>query len=182
MVTDQIPHPDTEEQPAVTPTGFARWSELLVAAAVIVIGIVILVQAQDIRVTRTVQVSPRIVPQIIGTGMILVGLWYALDIYRKPHVLSAGEDDEDVDITADVNWRVLIAISAGLLLSAVLMRPGGFIVASTTLFTIASTAMGSRNVLANAVIGAVLGTIVFFVFDSWLGVRLPNGIFEPLLD
>lgn len=182
MVTDQIPHPDHDEQPSVVPTGFARWSELLVAAGVIVIGIVILVQTQDIRVMRTVQVSPRIVPQIVGTGMILVGLWYGWDIYRKPHVLSAGEDDEDVDITADVNWRVLIAISAGLLLSAVLMRPGGFIVASAALFTISSTAMGSRNVPVNALIGVVLGTIVYFVFDSWLGVRLPSGILGPLLD
>lgn len=183
MVTDQIPHPDDEHQPEVIPTGFARWSEMLVAAALVIVGIVILVQTQDIRVVRAMsQVSPRMIPQVVGTGLILVGLWYAWDIYRHPHVLSAGEDDEDVDISADANWKVLIAISVALLASAVLMRPGGFIVASATLFTISSTAMGSRNVLKNAIIGTILGTIVFFVFDSWLGVRLPIGIFEPLFD
>lgn len=184
MALDDLTPPGLDEtQEEITPTGWARWSEMLLAAAVIVIGIVILVETQQIRVVRAMsQVSPRAIPQIVGTGMILVGLWYAWDIWKKPHVLSAGEDDEDVDIDAPTDWAVLFWISVGLLIAAFLMRPAGFIIASAIIFTFASTAMGSRRVILNAVIGLALGGLVFLIFDGWLGVRLPDGILAPLLD
>lgn len=184
MALDDLTPPALDEaHNEVTPTGWARWSEMLVAIGVIAIGIIILVETQQIRVVRAMaQVSPRAIPQIVGTGLVLAGLWYAWDIWRHPHVLTAGEDDEDVDIEAPTNWMVLFWISVGLLVSAILMRPAGFIIASAILFTVASTAMGSRKIVLNAVIGLVLGSVVFFVFDGWLGVRLPDGILEPLLD
>lgn len=184
MAMDDLTPPALDEsRDEVTPTGWARWSELLIAAGVIAIGIIILVETQQIRVVRAMsQVSPRAIPQIVGTGLVLAGLWYAWDIWRKPNVLTAGEDDEDVDIDAPTNWGILFWISVGLLVFAVLIRPAGFIIASAILFTVSSTAMGSRKIILNAVIGLVLGAIVFFVFDGWLGVRLPDGILEPLLD
>ena len=72
MALDDLTPPGLDEtQEEITPTGWARWSEMLLAAAVIVIGIVILVETQQIRVVRAMsQVSPRAIPQIVGTGMI----------------------------------------------------------------------------------------------------------------
>src|SRR5699024_10694534 len=119
---------------------------------------------------------------IIGSGLVLTGIWYAYDIWRKPNVISAGEDDEDVDIDAPTDWAVLGWIGGGLVIYALLMQPAGFIVASGAMFAVASTAMGSRKIVLNAVIGLVLGAVVFFVFDGWLGVRLPDGILAPIFD
>lgn len=178
---DMAPSPDDED--VYVPTGLARWSELLIPVALIIAGIVILVQTQDIRVIRSMsQVSPRAIPNLVGGGLIVIGLWYAVDIIRKPHVLTAGEDDEDVDIDAPTDWGVLGIIGVGLAIFALLIGPAGFIIASAILFAISSTAMGSRRIIANVLIGLILATLIYLVFDTWLGVRLPAGILESILD
>ena len=181
MVMDDLTPPALDEHKEEIPTGWARWSELLLAAALIVIGIVILIQTQDIRVVRAMsQVSPRAIPNLVGACLIAVGLWYALDIVRNPNILSGGEDDEDVDVDAPTDWKVLGLIAVALAAFALLMKPAGFIIASAALFTISSTAMGSRKLPLNALIGLIVATIIYIGFDIWLGVRLPGGITESI--
>lgn len=157
------------------PKGWERWIELVVAIAVILVAVTILWLARDFRAPRSVRVSPRVFPQLVGIGMLLVGVWYVVDIVRNPNSLSAGEDSEDVDITADANWLTLGLVALGLTAFALLVQPAGFAIAAAVMFTICSTAMGSKNVVMNAVIGLVLGVAVYLVFDTWLGVRLPEG-------
>lgn len=155
--------------------GFERWSELIVAAGIIIAAIGVLWLARDFRVPVGVRISPKLFPQLVGSGMLLVGVWYVIDIIRTPNQLSGGEDSEDVDITADADWVTLILIGIGLTAFALLVEPAGFAIAAGVMFAICSTAMGSKNVLLNLVIGLALGMAVFIAFDSWLGVRLPNG-------
>jgi putative tricarboxylic transport membrane protein len=157
-------------------TGWQRWAEMLVAVTVIILGIVILIETQDIRVTRAMaRVSPRAIPQIVGVGLVALGIWYALDVYRTPHAASGGEDSEDVDPQATTDWTVIAVIAVGLALFALLISEAGFVLASAALFAVSAFAMGSRRVLADLAIGIVLGTAIFLLFDSWLGVRLPEG-------
>lgn len=157
------------------PTGWQRWMELVVAIAVIAVAILILWLAKDFRAPRSVRISPRVFPQLVGIGMLLTGVWYVVDVVRHPNALSAGEDSEDVDITADANWTTLILVALGLTAFALLVQPAGFAVAAATMFAICSTAMGAKNILLNVGIGLALGLAVFLVFDTWLGVRLPEG-------
>lgn len=157
------------------PTGWERWSELIFSIGVIVVAIVILWLAKDFRVPRSVRVSPKVFPQIIGIGMLLIGVWYTIDVIRTPNRLSGGEDSEDVDIEADANWVTLFFVALGLTAFALLVEPAGFAIAAATMFAICSTAMGAKNILVNVAIGLVLGVAVFVVFDTWLGVRLPEG-------
>lgn len=158
--------------------GFARWSELIVAGIVIAGALLILWLARDFREPRSATVSPKVFPQFIGVGMLLVGVWYVIDIIRVPNTLSAGEDSEDVDITAEADWITLFFVGVGLTAFALLVEPAGFAIAAGTMFAICSTAMGSKNLVMNVVIGMALGFAVFMVFDYWLGVRLPNGWLE----
>lgn len=153
-----------------------RWGELLIAAVVIVLGVVVLIQTQDIRITRAVaRVSPRAIPQFVGGGLVLVGIWYVIDIMRAPHPIGGGEDAEDIDPDATTDWGVIAIIAVALVIFALLIERAGFIIASTLMFTISSMAMGSRRYVHNLVFGAILATAVFLVFDTWLGVRLPEG-------
>jgi putative tricarboxylic transport membrane protein len=157
-------------------TFWERWGELLVAAGVIILGIVVLVETRDIRITRAVaRVSPRAIPQIVGAGLVVVGLWYAVDIIRSPHLPGGGEDSEDVDLAAETDWRAIVIIAVGLVFYAALMKPAGFVVASAVLYLLSTFAMGSHRYLRNALIGIVLAVVVYYVFDGWLGVRLPTG-------
>lgn len=158
-----------------------RWGELVVAIGVLVLGIVVLVQTQDIKVRQGVVVSPRIIPNIIGGGLVAVALWYAIDIVRSPHRETGGEDAEDVDPEASTDWRVLGIIAVALVVYAALMEYAGFILASAALYTISAFAMGSSRIIRNAAIGLVLGTAIFALFDGWLGVRLPTGWLEELV-
>lgn len=155
--------------------------ELVVAAAIIIVAIVILWLAKDFRIPRGVRVSPKVFPQLVGIGMLLVGVWYVIDVVRNPATLSAGEDSEDVDITKDADWGTLILIAIGLTAFALLVQPAGFALAAAVMFAITSTAMGSKSIFLNALIGVVLGLLVFLVFDTWLGVRLPEGWLAPIL-
>ena len=174
MVIDQ--ESEMPRAPEAPPTGWTRWSELLVAAAVIALGIVVLVQTQDIRITRAVaRVSPRAIPQVVGVGLVVLGAWYALDIVRRPHVAGGGEDSEDVDPEAPTDWTVIAILAVALALFAALISHAGFVLASAVMFTVAAFAMGSRRVLADLAIGVVLATAIFLVFNGWLGVRLPEG-------
>ena len=157
------------------PKGFERWSELIVAGVIIVAAIAMLWLARDFRIPPGVRISPRIFPQLVGSGMLLIGVWYVIDIFRTPNQISGGEDSEDVDVDADADWLTLILIGIGLTAFALLVEPAGFAIAAGVMFAICSTAMGSKNILLNIVIGLALGMAVFIAFDSWLGVRLPNG-------
>lgn len=176
---EEPPEPSAGDEQELT--FWQRWGELFVAVGVVVLGVVILVETQDIRMRQGVVVSPRIIPQIVGGGLVLIGLWYILDVIRGPHIGGGGEDDEDVDPAAETDWAVLGIIAAGLVAYAALMEYAGFIPASAVLFLIAAFAMGSSNVLRDIIIGLVLGTAIFLLFDGWLGVRLPEGWLESLL-
>lgn len=160
------------------PQGFARWSELIVAGFVIVAAIVILWLARDFRIPPGVRISPRVFPQLVGAGMLIIGVWYVIDIIRTPNRLSGGEDSEDVDLNSDADWVTLIIMGIGLTAFALMVEPAGFAIAAGTMFAICSTAMGSKNIFLNVVIGMALGFVVFIAFDYWLGVRLPNGWLE----
>ncbi len=70
---------------------------------------------------------------------------------------------------------MIAVIAVGLALFALLISEAGFVLASAALFAVSAFAMGSRRVLADLAIGIVLGTAIFLLFDSWLGVRLPEG-------
>ncbi|MDQ4044980.1 MAG: tripartite tricarboxylate transporter TctB family protein, partial [Chloroflexota bacterium] len=150
--------------------------EMFVALGVLALGIVMLVETQDIRVRQGVVVSPRIIPQIVGAGLVSVAVWYGIDVIRGPRRGAAGgEDSEDVDPEAKTDWSVIGIIAIGLVAYAALMEGVGFIVASAVLFVISAFAMGSRHIVRDVVIGAVLAVGIFLLFDRWLGVRLPEG-------
>lgn len=161
--------------------GVERWSELGVAIGVLLLGAAVLWFTRDIRVGRSVVVSPRLFPNIVGTGLVIAGIWYIVDVIRHPHTISGGEDSEDVDIDAPTSWTTLLFVGIGLTAFALLVKPAGFALAAGAMFTICATALGERRVWVSAVIGLALGLAVHVVFDSWLGVRLPPGLLDGIL-
>lgn len=174
------------EQPSVTPAAdtvpeASRWSriaELLVALGVVVLGVVVLVQTQDIRVARAMaRVGPRVIPTVVGGGLILIGLWYAISILRGS-VASIGADSEDVDPTLPPDWATLGGIGVALAVYAVTIERLGFIIASALLFVITAFSLGSRSYLRDAAIAILIAVGVYVAFSTGLGVRLPEGVLE----
>lgn len=171
------PEADTarEAHRAEPMTFWQRWAEMLIAAIVIALGVIVLVETQSIREAGALSaVSPRAIPRLMGAALIVVGLWYAFDIIRNP-TTGQGEESEDVDPEAKTDWSVIGIIGLGLICYALLMENAGFIVASAVLFSISAFAMGSRRYPRDISIAIVLSVAIFLLFDTWLGVRLPPG-------
>jgi len=159
----------------------SRWvhyAEILVAIGIAAMGVVILIDLQDIRVPRAFSsVGPRVFPTVVGWGLVIIGVWYAIDILRGD-TAAPSADSEDADPTLPADWVVMGGIALSLVAYALLMEPAGFVVASAVLFVAATFSMGSRSYVRDIVIGVAVSLITFLAFSEWLGIRLPNGILE----
>ncbi len=181
------PDPPPEQSPArpadgasPNPSRWSRITELLVALAVIALGIVVLIQTQDIRVARAMaRVGPRVIPTIVGGGLVLIGIWYAISILRGS-VAGIGADSEDVDPTLPPDWATIGGIGVALLVYMLAIERLGFIIASALLFVITAFSMGSRSYLRDVTLAIVIAVGVYVAFSTGLGVRLPEGVLSGL--
>jgi putative tricarboxylic transport membrane protein len=163
------------------PRSWTRLAETGVALLVLILGIIVLLESRDIRVPRALTVvGPRNIPIIVGVGLIIVGIWYALDVLMGDVAAPSG-DSEDADPTLPADWGVLAQLAVVLIVYAALMEPAGFILASAWLFLGTAFAMGSRRYAGDACLGLALGIASYLVFSEWLGIRLPGGFLEGIL-
>ncbi len=86
------------------------------------------------------------------------------------------EAGEDVDLTVKDNLRPVVVIACGLALGAVLMRPAGFVIASTVIFLTVAMAFGSRHRLRDLAVGLTLSLIAYLSFTRLLDLTLPAGL------
>jgi putative tricarboxylic transport membrane protein len=161
---------------ARTPTGTAGRAELVVAGLVTAVGVVVLVDALRIAGPATSNaVGPRFVPVVVGTLLVLVGGWLAVDVLRG----RTGEPDagEDVDLSRPSDWRTIVLLAAAFGGHVLLIRPAGWPVAGAVLFWGTVAALGSRAWLRDGAVSAALAVLVYLVFARGLGVGLPAGPF-----
>ena len=166
-------HPDT---PSPRHPVIPRLGETLLALAVVVFGLLIIWQTTLIRLTPAYsKVGPRVIPYIIGAGLVLVGIWLAIEA-RTGRGVTGSSDSEDADLTLPTDWRTVGSLALALLAYLLLIEWAGFIIASAVLFVWAAIAMGSRRYARDIVIGIVLATVLFLIFNRGLGLDLPAGV------
>jgi putative tricarboxylic transport membrane protein len=153
---------------------------MLLALGVVALGIIVLVQTQDIRVPGAMaRVGPRVIPTIVGGGLVLIGIWYAIEVLlgSRPEVAI---ESEDADPTLPADWLTIGGIGVALVVYMLTIERLGFIIASALLFVITAFSMGSRSWLRDIALGILIATAVYIAFSNGLGVRLPEGILEGL--
>jgi len=155
-----------------------RVPELLLALGVVALGVVVVWQTTDIRLTPiNSRVGPRVIPYIVGSGLVFTGVWLAVDVLRGRVVVpEAGEDAEDVDPTLPTDWATVGILAISLIAFLLLIERAGFVIASTVLFFGAAFGMGSRRVVRDLLIGFTLSLVAYFVFNEGLSLRLPEGV------
>lgn len=159
----------------------ARTVEVTVALGFLVLGVIVLYQTQDIRVPKAMtRIGPRVIPTIIGYGLVVIGIWYAFSVFRGG-AATADADSEDVDPDAATDWLTLAGIAAGLVIYAATIRPLGYVLASVLLFLSAAWSMGSRRVVRDVIVSVVLAIGTYLLFAHGLNVRLPEGVLDGLL-
>lgn len=186
--TSASPAPPPEQPPAgpggsgrTEPSRWGRIAEIMVALGVIALGIIVLIETRDIRVSRAMaRVGPRVIPTIVGGGLILIGIWYAIEVLLHPGTAISTES-EDVDPTLPPDWGTIAGVGAGLVVYMLTIERLGFIIASALLFIITAFSMGSRSWLRDGAFAILLATGVYVAFSTGLGVRLPEGVLEGVL-
>jgi putative tricarboxylic transport membrane protein len=155
--------------------------ELLVAAVVLALGILILVETREIRVMRSyANVGPRVLPTVVGYGLVVVSLWFAVEAIRTGEARPSTEA-EDVDVTLPTDWRAVILIAAGLIAYLALLERAGYVIASAVLFYLAAFGMGSRRLARDLASAIGLSLVTWFVFTAGLSLRLPAGCLDGIL-
>ncbi|MEJ7670551.1 MAG: tripartite tricarboxylate transporter TctB family protein [Casimicrobiaceae bacterium] len=148
--------------------------EMLISFALIALGSFVVLETRSIAETQGyAQIGPRLFPYIIGVGLTLCGAvlgWHALTGgWRNIPLDQEGHGAPD--------WLAFFIISAGIVLHMLVIGWAGFIIASTLLFVLIARGFGSRRLVRDALIAVALAAVVFFVFTSGLGLKLPSGPF-----
>jgi len=163
--------------PNDSPIGL-RLAELALALAVVAMGALVIWQTSEIRLTPiNSRVGPRVIPYIIGGGLMVTGLWLMIDILRgRGAAAEGGEDSEDVDPTLPTDWMTVGTLAASLVAYLFLIERAGFIIASAVLFFGAAFGMGSKRYIRDLLIGFILSFATFVLFTEGLSLRLPEGL------
>jgi putative tricarboxylic transport membrane protein len=148
---------------------------------VVVFGGLVLWQTTQIRLTPAyATVGPRVIPTIVGAGLVLIGIWLAIEAWRGV-TATASTDSEDADPSLPTDWRCLGSLVVVLIAYLVLLEPAGFVIASAVLFAGAAIAMGSRRYARDVAAGLVIAVVLYVGFTRGLDLRLPAGVLEGIL-
>ena len=152
------------------------------AAAILAFGLVVLFGTFQISGREGFSPSgPRFVPLIVAVGLLVFGALFLLSTtLRRDRYLGKKAAAEG----AATHWPTTGLVVAILVVYAFILDSLGYIVATAFLFPAEAYVLGSRErrkVLRNLAIGLALGVLVFFSFTELLGVRLPDGLLDPLL-
>jgi putative tricarboxylic transport membrane protein len=156
-------------------------SEYGVALFLGAIGIVVVVQALLLPESRIARgpVGPAVIPLVVGTLLILVAAYLAVDVRRGGR--GEPEGGEDIDLTARSDWRTVLLLAAAFVANALLIESLGWPLSGAILFWGSAFALGSRHYVRDAAIALVLGVGSWYLFVLGLGIGLPVGILKGIL-
>lgn len=144
---------------------------LVVGVLLLIVAAFIGYDASQQTITSNYGIGPTAMPYVVCVGLVLLGLAHFVVAFReglpKPEAADTG---------------ALLWIVAGLIaLIACIALGGGFIIAITIVFACTARGFGRRAFAVDALIGFVLGLVIFMVFAKLLTLLLPMGPLEHLL-
>lgn len=154
--------------------------EFALSLALVALGGFVLLVARGMPSTGGFSgVGPGAMPHIVGTGLVIVGLWLLAERLTggwrdaEPHPTARGEH---AFYLAGFVW-----VTAGLVAQMLLINTAGFVIAATALFIGVSRGFGSVRPLRDAILGFVIALGIFLFFVRFLNVNLPAGWLKPVL-
>ncbi|MFI7703401.1 tripartite tricarboxylate transporter TctB family protein [Nonomuraea sp. NPDC049480] len=159
-----------------------RWwrPELGLAVVVLALGVLVIAGTLDVSAAASqLGIGPRFFPMLVGGAMVVVGVFYVIDVLRGGH--GDPEESEDVDLDAPADWRSVGLVSGIFLAFAVLLNVLGWIIGASLLFFGLSVALGAEHKLRAAVVAVVMGVATYLLFVKGLGVTLPGGPLQGVI-
>lgn len=150
-----------------------RIAEAILAAFILLLGVFVAVETAMLRTGPGYSaIGPKLFPALVAGGLVLVGLALLYEARAGPAAQPMG---------FELDLPPAVAVTAGLVLQMLLMRPAGFVIATTVLFVAVTYAFGSRRLVLNTAVGFVLCLATHVAFTRGLGLVLPAGVLGPVL-
>lgn len=154
-------------------------AQYALAAVLGVVGIYTIIDARGLNVGFGDPVGPRVFPYVIGAGMIVLAVLLAAATARGD--VPQGEPGEDIDLTTPPDWQTVGKLLGILVLNLLLVNLVGWAITGALLFAGCAWALGSRTLLRDVLVGAVLSVASWYFFYVGLDVPLPPGILDGIL-
>lgn len=163
------------------PTPAHDYSQLGLAAGLVVVAVVVLVNSFSLRedFAQIDPIGPRVFPQFVAVGLIVLAVLLTIATFRGS--VPEGAEGEDVDLSNPPDWKTFAALFFSFLFLIATVDVLGWTISSALFFTATTYVLGSRNWVRNLLIGTAMGLITFYGFYSGLGVMLPAGILDGIL-
>ena len=166
--------------PPSAPQQTRNLSELLVALLLGGLGVIVLVDAARLPdVAQRGPVGPAAVPVVVGLMLMVCAVFLAVDVLRGGH--GEAEGGEDVELGAPTDWRTVLLLTAAFLANVALIERAGWPISGAVLFFGSAYALGSRRYVRDALLAFALSFLTYFLFAGGLGIDLPAGILEGIL-
>ncbi|PQZ96578.1 hypothetical protein CQ017_17275 [Arthrobacter sp. MYb224] len=155
--------------------------ELLFAAFLFLVGIIVFVDASQLHVTYSQSdvVGPKALPYGVAGILVLSSIALAITVLRGN--LAEGEEGEDVDLSQPSDWKVVLPLLAVFVVNILLINTAGWVISGTILFFGAAVALGSRRYVLTLLISIAMSLGTFYGFYLGLGIKLPAGILSGVL-
>lgn len=149
------------------------------AAALVLIGAYTLYDASTLRVGFGDPVGPRAFPYAIGGVMVVLGILLVVATARGDR--GEVEGGEDVDLSQRADWLTVLKLVGILVFTIATIDWLGWAITGAVLFAGAAWALGSRTLIRDVLVGAVLAVGSWYAFYSGLGIALSPGILDGIL-
>ena len=156
-------------------------SEYGVALFLGALGLLVVAQAlllPESRISRG-PVGPGAIPIVVGSMLVIVAGFLALDVARGGR--GEPEGGEDVELTGGSDWRTVLMLAAAFVANALLIEPLGWPISGAILFWGSAFALGSRHYVRDVAIALALSIGSWYLFALGLNTVLPVGILKGIL-
>lgn len=156
-------------------------AELLVSVVLAVIGVFVLVDAISLtgQFSKVDPIGPKVFPYIVAGGLFLTAILLALNVLRGGQ--GEAEEGEDIDLSEPSDWKTVIQLIVVFTANIALVNLLGWVISGGLLFFGTAWVLGSRHVVRDLVISAVLALVTFYGFYVGLNIHLPAGILDGIL-
>ncbi|MDR1744614.1 MAG: tripartite tricarboxylate transporter TctB family protein [Planctomycetota bacterium] len=169
-------------------TFFHRYKEMLLGIFMIALAAFCLIASQYIRTRSNITVNARMIPQLLGLIVIVLGILQVLAGFKYLAAARAQDEAEGATAVAVGKEEKRDAIPVVytfiiILLYAVLFEPLGFVISSTLCMFAQMCVMSPKAVFHAGkffAISLITAVVVYIVFKKGLDLSLPSGVLEGL--
>ena len=155
-------------------------AQYALAAFLAVAGIYVIIDASSLKDGFADQpVQPYAFPYVIGGALMVLAVLLAIVTARGDR--PAAEEGEDVDLAEPADWVTVVKLVVVFVVNMALIDLLSWAVTGAILFAGSAWALGSRTLIRDVAIGAVLSVGSWYFFYSVLGLAMPAGILDGVL-